>query len=200
MQFFDRLSQYDLILSSQSPRRQQLMQESGMRFRVLLNPTDESFPDHLSPEEIARHLCREKGLAIKPLLEKPESIAITADTIVVLGDQILNKAQSAQQAQDMLQQLSGKMHRVITGVALTSLSKQLVFSATTKVYFKALSQEEIGYYIQHYQPFDKAGAYGIQEWIGLIGIEKIEGSYYNVVGLPLSELYSQLQSFIENPT
>ncbi|MFN2394842.1 MAG: Maf family nucleotide pyrophosphatase [Bacteroidales bacterium] len=194
---FEKLEKLDLILASQSPRRRNLLKEAGFPFRVWAIPGDENFPESLSPHDIAMHLCKRKA---EPFLEKldEKSIVITADTIVVKDKKILNKAGNFIQARQMLTLLSGSTHQVITGVCITSLKKQITFFERTNVKFAQLSKEEIDHYINTCKPFDKAGAYGIQEWIGLIGVDSIEGSYHNVVGLPVTRLYRELKSFLKD--
>ena len=196
MKIFEKLKKLDLILASQSPRRKQLLTEAGFPFRVWASPDDESFPESLSPPEIAMHLCKKKAEPFHDKLDK-KSIVITADTIVVKDKKILNKAGNVIQARQMLSLLSGSTHQVITGVCITSQDKQLTFYEKTNVTFAELDKEEIDHYINTCKPFDKAGAYGIQEWIGLIGVESIEGSYHNVVGLPLARLYKELKVLLK---
>lgn len=183
---------HTVVLASKSPRRQQLLRDMGISFDLRTADVDESFPDDMPVTEVAAFLARKKAQAI-PV--HANEILITADTTVVLGEQILNKPADEAEARYMLQQLSGAEHAVITGVCLRSLEKEHAFSVSTQVVFRELTEAELTYYIKTYQPFDKAGAYGIQEWIGQIGIERIEGSYFNVVGLPTAELYTALQAF-----
>lgn len=191
----DSLEHLDIILASESPRRKQLLNDVGIAFRSLAFPVQENFPQHLSAIEVSIYLSELKAKAF-PLIElKPNSILITADTIVSLKDEILGKPKDKKEATKMLQRLSGNCHEVISAFTLRSQKKMTSFWAETKVYFKDLSDNEIEYYIEKYQPFDKAGAYGIQEWIGKIGIEKIQGSYYNVMGLPIHQLYTELCTF-----
>lgn len=180
-----------ILLASNSPRRKELLAGLGLTFEVRVKEVHEDFPEHMQREEVAEYLASHKADAYAGDLK--DEVLITADTIVCLGDRILNKPADAAEAFDMLRALSGASHEVITGVCLLTKETKTVFHDTTKVYFKELSDEEINYYIQHYKPFDKAGAYGIQEWIGMIGIEKIEGSYFNVVGLPVQKLYTHLR-------
>jgi septum formation protein len=196
MQLFEELKKFDLILGSQSPRRKALLQSAGFQFRIWPIPTHENFPPELGPEEIALFLCLQKAEAFKIHL-KHDSIVITADTIVVLENKILNKAASAEEAFQMLSLLNNRDHKVITGVAITSAKAQRSFTETTRVFFHNLSDDEIRGYINQYKPFDKAGAYGIQEWIGMAGVEKIEGCYYNVVGLPTARLYHEMKNFLK---
>jgi septum formation protein len=182
-----------LILASGSPRRKQLLEEAGISFVVKNKNTSEEYPSNLPAEEVPVFLARLKAEAFRS--ELTDEIVITADTVVLNDGYILGKPADANDAFQMLRSLSGKTHRVITAVCLFSLQKEVVFSETTVVYFGHLEDQQIHYYIEKYKPFDKAGAYGIQEWIGMIGIEKIEGSYFNVVGLPIQKLYHELKNF-----
>lgn len=184
-----------ILLASNSPRRKELLASLGLTFEVRVKEVHEDFPEHMQREEVAEYLASHKADAYANDLK--DEVLITADTIVCLGDRILNKPADAKEAFEMLRALSGAGHEVITGVCLLTRESKKVFHDTTKVYFKKLSDEEINYYINHYKPFDKAGAYGIQEWIGMIGIEKIEGSYFNVVGLPVQKLYMHLQQLAQ---
>ncbi|TXK52426.1 septum formation protein Maf [Pontibacter qinzhouensis] len=179
-----------LLLASNSPRRKELLAGLGLAFTVRVKEVHEDFPDHLQPAQVAEYLAGHKADAYAGELD--DEVLITADTIVSVGDQILNKPADEAEAFKMLSLLSGQQHQVITGVCLLTKTSKTVFHDTTKVYFKHLTDAEIEYYIRTCKPFDKAGAYGIQEWIGMIGIERIEGSYFNVVGLPVQKLYSQL--------
>ena len=163
----------------------------GLDFRVVLKDVDESFPEALKPAEVAVYIAEKKAHAFDESLQEGEAV-ITADTIVCIDDEILGKPEDEADAFRMLSLLSGRKHQVITGVAIIFDHKVHAFSVVTEVYFKELTRDEINYYIKHYQPFDKAGSYGIQEWIGLTGIEKIEGSYTNVVGLPTERVYQEL--------
>ncbi len=192
----EKLKYYKLILASQSPRRKKLLEDLGLKFETLPVDVDESYPPNLKAEHIAIYLSQLKANAFdfKNLYEN--CLLIAADTIVWQNGQLLSKPKDDKDAKRILNLLSGKAHEVITGVTLRTREKDHSFYSTTKVYFKQLSEEEIEYYILNYQPFDKAGAYGIQEWIGYIGIEKIEGSYFNVVGLPVQRLYTELLSFL----
>lgn len=185
-----------LILASQSPRRQELLKQLDIPFEVIVKPdVDEIYPKEISNDEVPEFLAKLKAKAYKEELINDEVIVITADTIVVCSGEILGKPKDSSDAIRMLTLLSNNEHEVITGVALTSSSKQHCFSVSTKVFFKDLSDDEINYYVHKYKPFDKAGSYGIQEWIGMVAIERIEGSYYNVVGLPVQKLYQELQKF-----
>ena len=183
-----------LILGSKSPRRKELLALIGYDFEIRTKETDESYPESLSVEEIAPFIANKKASDLLPTLTTDE-VVLCADTIVVLGNQILGKPENAKKAIDMLSLLSGKEHHVITGVVIASISKKVVFSVQTLVKFKELSIANIEHYVATYKPFDKAGSYGIQEFIGAIGIERIQGSYNNVVGLPTAEVFEALKSF-----
>ncbi len=189
-----RINNYHVILASKSPRRQFLLKELGLEFETRTKETEESFPAELVAEEIPLYLCRKKAEAFHDEL-KPNELVITADTVVWVGDQVLNKPENHADAVRMLKLLSGKMHQVFTGVCLSSLKKTVCFFGETKVYFKDLSDSEIEHYIRHSKPFDKAGSYGAQDWIGLVGVKRIEGTYFNVMGLPMFELYEELMRF-----
>ncbi len=197
MILFNQLKDYDLILGSQSPRRKELLESAGFTFRTFSIPTSEDFPNTLKPYDIAQYLARQKAIPYSEHLRE-NTIVITADTIVVKDNQILNKAADTQQASEMLSILNNTSHKVITGVCITSKKYQTCFFETTKVFFSKLTQDEINWYIDKYHPFDKAGAYGIQEWIGMTGVEKIEGCYYNVVGLPVPRLFREMKRFVQN--
>ncbi len=186
------LKGYRFILASGSPRRKALLEQLGLSFSVKVRPVEETFPEGLTPGETAIFLAEKKASAFPAKDIPAKTIVITTDTVVAVHDQVLGKPAGEDEAVKMLWQLSGRVHEVITGVYLKSQTKRVHFGISTKVYFKALSEAEIAYYIQHYRPLDKAGAYGIQEWIGLAAIERIEGSYFNVVGLPVHALYEQL--------
>ena len=183
---------YKVILASGSPRRQQLLRELRLPFTVRTLPVAEDYPAELPSDQVAVFLAKKKGQAYRDALAEDE-LVITADTTVVMGERLLNKPANAAEAREMLTALSGRVHRVITGVCLTTATTSRTFVDITQVYFRALSDEEISFYVENYQPFDKAGGYAIQEWIGMIAIEKIEGSYFNVVGLPVEKLYSELK-------
>src|ERR1035437_1158009 len=183
---------HKIILGSASPRRQQLLKDAAFNFSVQPINADESFPANLKAEQIALYLCEKKAAAFPNKLADNE-ILITADTIVWIDNIVLNKPGSEFEAKQMLQLLSGKMHQVFTGVCLTSNKNKISFTDETKVYFKNLTEEEILFYIKNYKPFDKAGSYGAQDWLGLVGIEKIEGSYFNVMGLPIHRVYEELR-------
>ncbi|UBM61486.1 Maf family nucleotide pyrophosphatase [Candidatus Sulfidibacterium hydrothermale] len=192
----DKLKDYDVILASGSPRRRQLLSAMQIPFRVVKKEVDEIFPENLSPEEAAAFLCRLKSDAFHDFPWKKNTLVITADTVVAKGDKILGKPSGARQAVEMLRALSDNRHKVITGVCLRTENKISVFTVATAVWFAPLSDDEIDFYIHNFQPFDKAGAYGIQEWIGHVAIQKINGSYFNVMGLPTHELYRRLNEFI----
>jgi septum formation protein len=179
-----------LLLASNSPRRQQLLRDLGFDFTVSIRPTDELFPAKLPVEEVAEYLARQK--AAEFISDCKDKLVLCADTVVVVDNTVLNKPANAQEAASMLKLLSGKRHRVITGLALLDSDTIHSTSDTAIVYFKNLSDSEIEYYIHNFRPYDKAGAYGIQEWIGMIGIEKIEGSYYTIMGLPTHRVYEYL--------
>lgn len=189
-----RLDKFHIILASKSPRRQYLLRELGIQFVIETKDVDESFPAHLQGEEIPLYLCNKKADAFDGKL-KEDTILITADTIVWINGHVLNKPADAEEARTMLRELSGNRHEVYTGVCLKSANKKIVFAVKTAVYFKELSEGEIEFYVSTYKPFDKAGAYGAQEWIGYVGVERIEGSYFNVMGLPVKELYDELCNF-----
>lgn len=180
-----------VILASQSPRRQQLLSQIGFSFEIRTKPVDEIYPDDLTGVQISEYLVRLKADAFN-LIDSDE-IILTADTIVWHQNKALGKPNDADEARKMLQSLSGKSHEVITSVGIKTNQNLHIFSDVTQVFFRDLSLQEINHYIKHYQPFDKAGAYGIQEWIGAIGIKKIIGSYNNVVGLPTEKLYHELK-------
>jgi len=196
MQFFDELKKYQIILASNSPRRHFLLKEIGVDFTVMKpENVDEDFPETLKCEEIPMYLAKLKADSLKSKI-KQNDIVITADTIVWLENEAINKPEDKEDAIRILKKLSGKTHQVYSGICITSLEKQISFSSKSDVKFNDLSDEEINFYIEKYKPFDKAGAYGIQEWIGYIGIEYINGSFYNVMGLPIQKLYRELKEFI----
>ena len=185
---------YNYILASKSPRRQQLLKSIGINFQIIIKEIEENYPQNLIKEEIPVYLAKLKASPfLKELSNK--DLVITADTIVWLDGNVLGKPQTDSDAREMLQNLSNKEHQVISGVCLTSTQKQISFHAISKVQFKKLTGSEIDYYISNYKPFDKAGSYGIQEWIGSIGITHIEGSFYNAMGLPIQKLYEEIQKF-----
>ena len=185
------LPNYNYILASKSPRRQELLHSLGISFKVITNDQEENYPDNLYREEIPVFLAELKSKSyIKKL--KENDLLITADTIVWINGEVLGKPANQNEAVNTLQKLSGREHQVISGVCLTSVHKQKSFFSISNVMFKELLLSEIEYYVSEYKPFDKAGAYGIQEWIGYIGITHIEGSFYNVMGLPVQQLYTEI--------
>ncbi|WP_319504760.1 Maf-like protein [Bacteroides graminisolvens] len=196
------LKKYSVVLASNSPRRKELLSGLGVNFTVKTLPdVDESFPDTLKGEEIPLFIARKKADAYKMLFSSVTSneveeplLVITADTIVWIEDEVLGKPANATEARVMLSKLSGKKHQVITGVCLTTALWQKSFAAVSEVQFSSLTEEEMDYYIHNYCPYDKAGAYGVQEWIGFIGVESIQGSYFNVMGLPIQRLYRELKT------
>jgi len=193
----EKLESYQLILASQSPRRQYLLKELGLEFECKQKQlVEETFPDYLQREEIPLYLAEKKARVFVPDLSE-STIVITADTIVWHRNDVVQKPADKNEAIAILEQLSGQMHQVFTGVCLLSAKKKRLFYAGTEVLFKDLTKEEIAYYVKHYRPFDKAGAYGVQEWIGYIGVESIRGSFYNVMGLPVQHLYKELMDFID---
>lgn len=183
-----------IILASKSPRRKQLLKQAGFDFEVKSKPVVETYPADLPVEDIATFLARKKANASKSLI-KDDHILLAADSIVILGNSIYGKPDDREDAIKILQQLSGKIHKVITGVCLMSAEKSTSFSCISKVYMDELTQEEIIYYVDNYEPYDKAGAYAIQEWIGLCKISRIEGTYSNIMGLPVEALYKELNKF-----
>ncbi len=189
-----KFDHYEIILASQSPRRQQLLKGMGFNFSVIVTDVDEVYPQEMPIIEIPVYLAEIKANAIANEL-KENTLIIAADTIVAVDNQILGKPKDADDAFNILRKISGRKHQVLTGVCLKSATKQKSFFAESNVYFRHLSDEELNYYITNYKPFDKAGAYGVQEWIGYVGIERIEGSYFNVMGLPTQMLYRELSNF-----
>lgn len=185
---------WDIILASKSPRRQNLLKELGVDFEIITKEIEEVYPPELKKEEVAIYLSELKASAFKADL-KENDLVITSDTIVCLGEEIIGKPIDRADAIAMLAKLSENRHEVITAVTLLSQQKKKTFYEVTEVYFKALTIAEIEYYIDNYQPYDKAGSYGIQEWIGYIAIEKINGSYFNVMGLPVKRVYDELKGF-----
>jgi septum formation protein len=189
------LANYNIILASNSPRRQELLRGLDIRFEVRIpQNVDESYPDYLKGEEIPMYIAEKKANSFENKIGHND-ILITADTIVLIDGIIFGKPESKEDAEKMLRCLSGKTHQVITGVCITTMDKQKLFSVTTDVSFSKLSNEEIDYYLDIYRPYDKAGAYGVQEWIGYVAVEKINGSFYNVMGLPVHRLYRELMEY-----
>ena len=190
-----KLENFRIILASASPRRQQLMRELGLEFDVAVRDYDESYPPGLRGSSIATYISKMKAASFADGLSVRD-IVITADTIVWCKNKVLGKPRDFQEAEKMLMELSGNTHEVITGVTILSKLHERTFSVSSRVTFDVLAPEEIAYYIEKYKPFDKAGAYGIQEWIGLVACSSIEGSYFNVVGLPVRTLYKELKEFL----
>ncbi len=191
----DKLKDYQLILASQSPRRKILLEELGLKFDVISLKIDESYPKDIEVKEVPEFLVKKKAAPfLKNLQDK--QIVLTSDTVVILENELIGKPKNSKAAKKLLQKLSGKTHEVITAVFVATLQLQKVVSVSSKVSFKALTKEEIDYYVENFQPLDKAGAYGIQEWIGYIGIERIEGSYSNIVGLPTATVYQLLSEVV----
>lgn len=189
---FENLKKYHIILASNSPRRRELLAGLGIHFEVKVLPdVDEAYPEGLPVLQIAEYIAKEKAAAYQSLMG-PDELVITADTVVVVGSEVMGKPTDADDARRMLEKLSGRTHQVTTGVCLTTQRVQKSFSVTTDVTFKPLSREEIDYYIENYSPFDKAGAYGIQEWIGYVGVTGFQGSYFNVMGLPVQRIYAEI--------
>lgn len=191
----DNLRNYDIILASNSPRRKELLQRLGLPFKVrTLFGVDESFPENLRGEDIALYIARKKAEAYKSSMSSKE-LLITADTIVCLDGVVMGKPYGAENAKTILRQLSGRVHQVITGVTVLTQVKRESFAVTSHVKFANVTEDEIDYYVDNYLPFDKAGAYGIQEWFGLVAVEELRGSYFNVMGLPVQRLYTVLKQF-----
>lgn len=189
------MKSYKIILASNSPRRKELLAGLDVQFEVrIIKGIDESYPATLPTKEIAEYIAQKKAAAYRETMANDE-LVITADTIVVLGDEVLGKPKDAADARRMLHELSGKTHQVITGVVLTTKEQQKHFSVVSNVTFKELADSEIDYYVDTYKPMDKAGAYGIQEWIGYVGVTRLEGSYFNVMGLPVQRIYEAMSSF-----
>jgi len=197
MTTLDKINNYRLILASQSPRRKQLLSELGLRFDIIVKDYNESYPEYLKGGEIALFLARSKADCFRDEI-RDKDIVITADTIVWSRQKVLGKPSSKRDAISMIRELSGATHEVITGVVLLSGKGEKSFSETTRVSFDVLTDEEIEYYVDTCKPFDKAGSYGVQEWIGYVAIERIEGSWFNVMGLPTRMLYQELEAFIES--
>lgn len=192
---FNQFNKHNVVLASKSPRRQQLIEGMNIPFTTMLKEVDESFPLSMPVNEIAGYLSRKKAMAFTPA-ELPENfLLIAADTIVVVDNEVLNKPIDRDDAIGMLTLLSGRDHKVITGVSIRDAKNLVTFSEESEVRFVHLTLEEISYYVDKYQPFDKAGSYGIQEWIGYVAIESVEGSFFNVMGLPTHRLYRELLAF-----
>ncbi len=190
-----KITDYKILLASNSPRREELLRRIDIDFQVKVLPNiDESYPSDIAVEEVAEYVAKKKANSYISQLKENE-LMITADTVVILDGKIYGKPINKMEAKEMLDAFSGKTHRVISGVCLTSTSKQISFSALSDVEFSKITSEEIEYYIDKYSPFDKAGSYGVQEWIGYIGVTNINGSYYNIMGLPIQRLYRELKKF-----
>jgi septum formation protein len=195
IELLEKLKNYKVILASGSARRRELLKELGIDFEVIVKSFDESFPDNLRGEQIAEYIAASKAkMFINDI--KANELIIAADTIVWLDDKILGKPSNKADAMKMLRAISGKTHEVITGVAIIYDKKMTTFTDATKVTFKEMTDNELDYYVERYSPYDKAGAYGIQEWIGLAACSRIEGSFYNVMGLPVQKVYSKLCDII----
>lgn len=191
----DNLNKYNIVLASKSPRRQELLKGIGVVFSILTKEVDESFPSRLPLIDVAPFLSLKKAKAFEDA-ELPENyMVITADTVVIVENEILGKPKDRDDAVRMMNLLSGKVHKVVTGVTVHTKEKTKTFSVTSKVTFETLDNQEVDYYIDNFKPYDKAGAYGVQEWIGYIGVSNVEGSYYNVMGLPTQKLYKVLKEF-----
>lgn len=191
----ENLRNYHVLLASKSPRRRELLQELRVPFdTVVIGCIDESYPADIAPEEVPRYLAEKKAEAYRRVIRERE-LVITSDTVVVLHGRVLGKPRDAVEAMDMLRALSGEVHKVITGVAVTTAERQESFTSETEVKFADMSEDDIRYYVENFEPLDKAGAYGIQEWIGCTGVEWIRGSFYNVMGLPVQRLYQVLKTF-----
>ena len=194
----DLLKRYNVVLASNSPRRKELLGDLGIEFRVrTIKGIDESYPDDLPVLEIAEYISRKKAHAYRAEMH-PDELIITADTVVILGNEVLGKPKDADDARRMLRELSGKTHKVVTGVTIVTTDATRSFSAISDVEFAELGDEDINYYVDNYRPLDKAGAYGIQEWIGCMGVRNINGSFYNVMGLPLHRLYTELNTMLND--
>lgn len=184
-----------IILASQSPRRKQLLEWAEVAFEIIIKETDEAYPENLPVDEVAIHIARNKALAVQSFIaneNKSSKIILAADTIVVLNNEIIGKPKDRADAINILQKLSGQNHKVITGVVILSPGKETAFADITEVAFHSLSEEQIIFYVDKYAPYDKAGAYAIQEWIGVVGIKSVSGDFYNVMGLPVSRVVQAL--------
>ena len=191
----ENLNKYEIVLASNSPRRKELLQRMGVNFKVrTLFGIDESYPDSLRGEDIVCYISRNKAKAYQSSMA-PNELLITADTIVYVDGEVMGKPKNAEQAKEMLHKLSGKTHQVITGVTIVTAKRTENFGVTSQVKFTNITDEEINFYVDNYLPFDKAGAYGIQEWIGIVAVEEIKASYFNVAGLPVQLLSQKLKTF-----
>lgn len=194
--FYKRLEAFKIILGSQSPRRKQLLTDLGLKFEIEVRPVDETVPANLKGSDAAIYVAEQKWKSFEKECALKNHLILTADTIVSLNNELIGKPSDNAEAFDMLSKLSGKMHEVYTGVKIGNAFYFEVFTVKTEVWFKQLSVEEINYYIEEFKPFDKAGAYGAQDWIGLTAVERLNGSFYNVMGLPVKEVYESLLRFI----
>lgn len=193
MKPLENIQHYKIVLASNSPRRRELLSGLNLEYTVRVLPDiDESYPDTLKGKEIPMYISREKAKAYRNSMAEDELI-ITADTVVCINEKVLGKPRTQEEAKEMLRELSGKTHQVITGVCLMTCGLQRTFSATTQVTFDVLTEDEIEFYVEKFRPLDKAGAYGVQEWIGFVGVSRLEGSYFNVMGLPVQRLYQELK-------
>ena len=193
MKPLENIQHYKIVLASNSPRRRELLSGLNLEYTVRVLPDiDESYPDTLKGEEIPMYISREKAKAYRNSMAEDELI-ITADTVVCINEKVLGKPRTQEEAKEMLRELSGKTHQVITGVCLMTCGLQRTFSATTQVTFDVLTEDEIEFYVEKFRPLDKAGAYGVLEWIGFVGVSRLEGSYFNVMGLPVQRLYQELK-------
>ena len=193
MKPLENIQHYKIVLASNSPRRRELLSGLNLEYTVRVLPDiDESYPDTLKGEEIPMYISREKAEAYRNSMAEDELI-ITADTVVCINEKVLGKPRTQEEAKEMLRGLSGKTHQVITGVCLMTCGLQRTFSATTQVTFDVLTEDEIEFYVEKFRPLDKAGAYGVQEWIGFVGVSRLGGSYFNVMGLPVQRLYQELK-------
>jgi len=191
----EKLKKYNIVLASKSPRRQELLKGIGVDFSIMTKEVDESYPSRLSSIDVAPFLSFKKAKAFDESELPDNYMVITADTVVIAENEILGKPKDRDDAARMLNLLSGKMHKVVTGVTVHTKEKTKTFSVVSKVTFETIDNQEISYYIDKFKPYDKAGAYGVQEWIGYIGVSNVEGSYYNVMGLPTQKLYKVLKEF-----
>lgn len=191
----DNLKKYNIVLASKSPRRQELLKGIGVDFTILTKEVDENYPQRLPAIDVAPFLSLKKAKAFEDAELPDNYMVITADTVVIVENEILGKPKDRDDAIRMMNLLSGKAHKVVTGVTVHTKEKTKTFSVTSKVTFETLDNQEIDYYIDNFKPYDKAGAYGVQEWIGYIGVSNVEGSYYNVMGLPTQRLYKVLKEF-----
>ena len=190
-----QVSQPSIILASQSPRRRQLLEWAEIPFEIMVKETDESYPEDLSMDLIAIHIARNKALAVKEqMIQQVNKTIIAADTIVVLNNEVIGKPKDRQDAIKILSNLSGQIHHVVTGVVILSSTKEIAFADTAEVAFHHLEEKEIIFYVDKYRPYDKAGAYAIQEWIGVVGIKSVKGDFYNVMGLPVSRVVQALKN------